>query len=209
VGRALTERLQEPDGATPLSPDEREGIRLPHVATRGQLDELEQANVQQGLRWLRRQKNADLLTEHFVRRLHRKLFGEVWTWAGTFRRTGKNVGVEPFEIAVELRKLLDDARTWIECQTFPPKELAARFHHRLVAIHPFPNGNGRHSRIMADAVLTHLLGEPGIDWTGGEDLQRPNDTRTRYIQALRDADGGDFSALIHFVGAAGGVNSKL
>lgn len=197
----MTAPLHRPDGATPLSPEELEGIRLPHVATRGQLDALEQANVQQGLLWLRRQKKSDLLADPFVRRLHEKLFGEVWSWAGTFRRTGKNVGVDAFMIAVELRKLLDDTRTWIECQTFPPKELAARFHHRLVAIHPFPNGNGRHARIMADGILMHILGEPGIDWTGGQDLQRPNDRRTSYIKALRDADRGDFAALLLFVGA--------
>ncbi|NOY89604.1 MAG: mobile mystery protein B [Deltaproteobacteria bacterium] len=197
----MREPPHRPDGATALSPEELEGIRHPHVATRAQLDELEQANVQQGLLWLRRQERTDLLTEQFVRQLHEKLFGEVWCWAGAFRRTGKNVGVEACMIAIELRKLLDDTRTWIECHTFPPKELAARFHHRLVAIHPFPNGNGRHSRIMADAILMHILGEPGIDWIGGQDLLRPNDRRMRYIEALRNADQGDFTALLLFVGA--------
>jgi len=196
----MTGPFHDPDGATPMTPEELEGIRHPHVTTRGQLDELEQENVQQGLQWLRRQKSDELLTEQFVKRLHVELFGAVWTWAGTFRKTGKNIGVEAYMIAVELRNLLDDTKTWIDCKTYPPKELAARFHHRLVALHPFVNGNGRHSRIMADAVLTKLISEPEIDWAGGLDLQRPNNRRNLYIQALRDADRGDFSALLDFVG---------
>lgn len=191
--------MHEPDGATPIAPDELLGLRHKHVSTRGQLDELEQANIQDGLLWLKRQRRADLLTEQFVRKLHEKLFGEVWQWAGTFRKTGTNIGVEPFQIATELRNLLDDARVWIEFSTYPPKELAARLHHRLVAIHPFPNGNGRHSRIMADAILTHVLGQPRIDWAGGQDLQRSSDRRTQYIEALRAADRGDFTALLDFV----------
>ena len=196
----MTGPFHDPDGATPMTPEELEGIRHPHVTTRGQLDELEQENVQQGLQWLRRQKSDELLTEQFVKRLHVELFGAVWTWAGTFRKTGKNIGVEAYMIAVELRNLLDDTKTWIDCKTYPPKELAARFHHRLVVLHPFVNGNGRHSRIMADAVLTKLISEPEIDWAGGLDLQRPNNRRNLYIQALRDADRGDFSALLDFVG---------
>lgn len=192
--------IDYPDGATPLDPDELEGLRYKHVSTRGELDELEQANIDAGLQWLKKQKKPDVLTEGFVRALHEKLFGKVWKWAGTFRQTEKNIGVDPIQIAVQLRQLLDNTQYWIEHETFPPIELAARFHHELVRIHPFPNGNGRHSRIMADAVLTKLMDEPAIDWAGGYQLEKMNERRDQYIAALRKADGHDFEELFKFVG---------
>lgn len=190
----------EPEGATPLDPDEMEGLRYSHITTRGELDELEQANIVEGLQWLKRQKKPDVLTEGFVRELHEQLLGQVWKWAGTFRHTEKNFGVDPVQIAIQLRQLLDDARYWIEHETYPPIELAARFHHRLVFIHPFPNGNGRHSRIMADAILTKLMDEEVIDWAGGYKLEAMNERRDQYINALRAADGHDFAQLLEFVG---------
>ena len=191
----------EPDGATPLDPEEREGLRFKHVTTRGQLDHLEQANIQNGLRWLSRQKRTDILHEDFVRELHRRLFGEVWTWAGTFRNREKNIGIDPRQIGVQLRLLLDDCRYWIEHKTYPPLELAVRFHHKLVYIHLFSNGNGRHARVMADAMLKKVLSHKPIDWTGGYDLQTMNERRHQYIEALRAADQGDVSLLLTFVGA--------
>lgn len=190
-----------PEGATPLDPDELEGLVYRHITTRAELDELEQANIDEGLQWLKKQKNPEVLTESFVCELHKKLFGKVWKWAGSFRRTEKNIGVDPLQIAIQLRQLLDDARYWIESATYPPKELAARFHHKLVYIHPFPNGNGRHARIMADAVLTKLMDEPAIDWAGGYQLEQMNERRDQYIAALRSADAHDFNALFEFVGA--------
>lgn len=129
------------------------------------------------------------------------MFGSVWKWADTFRRTEKNIGVDPVQVAIQLRQLLDDAKYWVEQCTYAPVELAARFHHKLVFIHPFPNGNGRHARIMADAVLTKLLNEPAIDWAGGYRLEGMNERRNQYIAALRAADGHDISVLLEFVGA--------
>ena len=190
-----------PDGATPLDADEREGLRFVHITSRGELDQLEQANIVEGLQWLKKQKNMDILSEGFVRDLHKRLFGKIWKWAGTFRQTEKNIGVDPIQIAIQLRQLLDDARYWIEHKSFPPKEIAARFHHKLVQIHPFPNGNGRHARIMADAMLTKLIDEPAIDWAGGRKLENMNERRDQYIAALRAADKHDFSKLFEFVGA--------
>lgn len=190
-----------PDGATPLDPDELDGLKFKHVSTRGELDQLEQAGITEGLKWLDKQKNPDVLSEAFVLELHKRLFGSVWKWTGTFRRTEKNIGVDPIQIAIQLRQLLDDAKYWVEHGTYSPKELAARFHHKLVFIHPFPNGNGRHARIMADAVLTKLLNEPAIDWAGGYRLEAMNERRDQYIAALRAADGHDMSALLEFVGA--------
>ena len=191
----------EPDGSTPLDPDEMEGLLHKHVTIRGELDQLEQANIVEGMNWLKKQKRPDVLTEGFACELHKRLFGKVWKWAGSFRRTEKNIGIDPVQIAIQLRQLLDDARFWIENGTYPPKELAARFHHKLVYIHLFPNGNGRHARIMADALLTKLMDEPAIDWAGGYRLESMNERRDQYIAALRDADGHDFDALFAFVGA--------
>jgi len=190
--------LTEPDGATPLEPEELEGLKFKHVTTRGQLDHLEHANIEQGLRWLSRKRKADILNEEFVRELHRQLFGEVWSWAGKLRLTEKNIGVDPRTIPVQLRLLLDDAKYWVEHGTYPPLEAALRFHHRLVFIHPFPNGNGRFSRIMADALCTKIFGVESIDWAGGHDLQKMNVRRTEYIESLRKADGGDLSKLFEF-----------
>ena len=196
-----TALVEYPDGATPLDPDELNGLKFKHVSTRGELDQLEQAGITEGLKWLEKQKNPDVLSEAFVLELHKRLFGRVWKWAGTFRRTEKNIGVDPIQVAIQLRQLLDDAKYWVEHGTYPPKELAARFHHRLVFVHPFPNGNGRHARIMADAVLTKLLNESAIDWAGGYRLEAMNERRNQYIAALRAADGHDMSALLEFVGA--------
>ncbi len=193
--------MDYPEGATPLDPDELEGIKFKHVTTREQLDHLEQANIQEGLRWLSRRKNADILNEAFVRELHKKILGEVWTWAGTFRKTEKNLGIDPSQIAVQLRMLLDDARYWIENKTYSPIETAVRFHHKLVYIHLFSNGNGRHARIMADAVLTKVLKLEPIDWASGQDLQEMNEHRHAYIQALQAADKGNYQPLMGFVGA--------
>ena len=196
----MSKLVGEPDGSTPLEPEELEGLLHKHVTTRGQLDELEQYNIQDGLKWLKKQKSADPFTEGFARDLHQKLFGQVWSWAGTFRKTEKNIGIDPFQIAIQLRLLLDDAKFWVEYKTYPPHELAARFHHRMVFIHPFPNGNGRHARIMADAILIIVLKEKPIDWSGGIDLQKMNNRRAEYITALRAADAGDFASLLNFVG---------
>ena len=197
----MSSGLSEPGGAMPLNVDEKEGLRFAHITTRGELDQLEQANIVEGLQWLKKQRQAEILSEGFVRNLHKRLFGQVWKWAGTFRKTEKNIGVDPVQIAIQLRQLLDDARYWIEHESYPPKELAVRFHHKLVLIHLFPKGNGRHARIMADAILTKLMDAPAIDWAGGYKLESMNERRDQYIAALRAADKHDFSKLFEFVGA--------
>ena len=191
--------FQEPDGATPLDPDEMEGLKFKHITTRGELDHLEQANIQEGLQWLSRQKSPDIFDEAFVRELHKKLFGQVWEWAGSFRLTGKNIGVDPMYIGVELRNALGDARYWAEHSTFEPLEAATRLHYRLVFIHPFPNGNGRFSRIMGDLMMEKVFGLPPINWTAGVDLQAAGERRAQYIAALRAADREEFDLLLAFV----------
>lgn len=191
----------EPDGATPLDPDELRGLKFGHITTRGELDELEQANIEQALEWLSRRRGGDIFDDGFVRTLHKRLFGDVWSWAGEYRLTEKNIGIDPFQIAMQLRMLLDNARHWAEQDVYAPREAAARFHHRLVQIHPFPNGNGRHARIATDVMLEDYYNHPPIEWASGFDLLADNARRTAYIAALRAADAGDFGPLLAFVGA--------
>ena len=193
--------FEEPEGATPLNPDERQGLKYDHVTTRLELDELEQANIEQGLTWVSRRRRGSIFDDEFIRLLHRQLFGDVWQWAGEYRKTEKNLGVEPHRISTEVRILLDDARFWKERGVYLPLEAAARFHHRMVQIHPFPNGNGRHARIATDIFLEEALEHPPIAWASGVDLQADNLRRKAYIRALRAADGGELEPLLRFVGA--------
>lgn len=195
----MTGLTEYPDGATPLDPNELGGLKHKHITTREELDELEQANIESGLLWLGRHK-GEVLADDFAVNLHKRLFGDVWDWAGTFRRTGKNIGIDPVHIPVELRMLMGNAKYWVDNKTYPPSEAAIRFHHRLVQIHAFPNGNGRHSRIMADTLLSRVYGSKPIDWAGGHDLQKLNDRRIAYIAALKSADQEDFGPLLAFVG---------
>ena len=190
----------DPHGATTLEPDELAGLKHAHITTRGELDELEQANVQQGLLWLDRVRNPDVVDDAFLRKLHDKLFGDVWEWAGVYRLREKNIGIDPRLIGVQVRQLLGDARYWKEHNTYPPLEAAARFHHRLVQIHPFPNGNGRHARISADAYLQHCFDHPAVDWEAGADLLHDNARRDQYIAALQAADAQDCAQILEFVG---------
>ncbi|MEX0604459.1 MAG: mobile mystery protein B [Marinobacter sp.] len=193
--------FEEPDGATPLDPDENQGLKLSHVTTRGELDELEQANIEQGLAWVSRRRGGDIFDDSFIRTLHKRLFGDVWRWAGEYRLTEKNIGIDPFQIGAQLRMLLENAHYWSKHEVFTPLEAAARFHHRMVQIHPFPNGNGRHARIATDILLEEVYDHSPVVWASGFDLQADNERRAAYITALRSADGGDFYPLLVFVGA--------
>ncbi len=195
--------FNEPTGATPLTHEEIEGLKFRHITTRGELNELEQANIEQGLRWLSTRRAGDILTDSFVRQLHRRLFGDVWQWAGTFRLTEKNIGIDPAYIGVQLHVLLGDARYWVENNVYTALEAGARFHHRMVQIHLFPNGNGRHGRIAADILLNDYYEHEPIEWAHGFDLQADNERRQIYISALRDADAGNFDPLLEFVGTRG------
>jgi Fic-DOC domain mobile mystery protein B len=194
----MIENMQYPEGATPLDPNELGGLKQKHITKQIELNQLEQANIESGLRWLGRQR-ADVLTDNFATTLHSRLFGDVWDWAGKFRKTEKSVGIDAIHIPVELRTLMDDAKYWVENKTYPPSEAATRFHHRLVKIHPFPNGNGRHARIMADTVLERVYKAKPIDWTGGHDLQKIGARRTAYIAALKAADRDDIRPLMEFI----------
>jgi len=192
----------DPDGATPLDPDDAEDLLPGHLASRADLNAWEQANIAKAIDWLaRRRVGRSVLSAEFVRELHRRMFDETWQWAGRFRTSGKNIGVPAHTIAPALRDLLDDVAFWVKHSTYATDEIAARFHHRLVQIHPFPNGNGRHGRLMADALLTELGAAP-FTWGAG-DLDWEGDVRARYLDALRRADAGDYALLLGFVRGEG------
>lgn len=187
-------------GQTPLEEDEKEGLLIPGITTREELDELEQLNIQKAVeKYLfgRNLKLEDILTEQFVFKLHKDMLGEVWDWAGTTRKTNKNIGVDKLQISIRLRQLLENCKFWIENGEFSPEEIAIRFKHELVFIHVFPNGNGRHSRIMADILIKHGFGKEMFSW-GVNDLTEKSKKRNFYIQSLRKADQGDFNDLMEF-----------
>ena len=187
-----------PEGATPLDPNEIEGLLLTHITTRTELDRWEQDNINEALAWLEQRKPKDILNESFMKRLHKRMFGNVWKWAGKLRRTEKNLGVPFYEISVEVKKLCDDVEYWIENKTFPDDEIAARFHHRLVFIHLFPNGNGRHARLIADILLENVLAKPPFTWGSGN-LAAAGLDRKKYIESLVAADREDYGLLMDFV----------
>jgi Fic-DOC domain mobile mystery protein B len=195
----MTDLFQDPDDATPLDPDEREGLLQSWITHRRDLNEAERENIQKGAAWARGRrvtKPADLVTDDFAKSLHKQMFGEVWRWAGTYRKTEKNIGIDPVRIPVEMPAMLDNVRYWIENKTYPPDEIAVRLHHQLTAIHPFPNGNGRHARLMADLLIERLGGEP-FSWGGGS-LTDVGELRTKYIAAVKAADNHDYDPLLEF-----------
>lgn len=187
------------NGQTPIAEDEKDGLLITSISTLKELDEFEQLNIQKAIAWSlsRRIRNDDILSEQFIRSVHRKMYSDVWKWAGQFRLTNKNIGVDKLEIGVQLRQLLDDTGYWIQHTVFPPDEIAVRFKHRLVSIHCFPNGNGRHSRLMADIIVHELLGRPVFTW-GGSDEPKERNIRNEYLSAVKKADDGDLTPLIAF-----------
>jgi Fic-DOC domain mobile mystery protein B len=167
-----------------------------YVTLRNERNEAEQANILEAREWAFRRRR-DVLDERFLNRLHERMYGNVWRWAGEYRTSGKNIGVDAYDIPTELRQLLDDCRYWIEHGTYDSGEIAARFHHRLVSIHPYPNGNGRHARLATDLLLRSMGREP-FSWGGGN-LVAQGDVRSRYIAALQAADEHDIEPLLRFV----------
>ncbi len=190
--------IEYADGATPLDYDELKGLLPTHITTRGELDFLEMGNINQAIIWSENLKTIDILNINFICKLHKKMFFNVWKWAGKFRKSQKNIGIPYMQIEVELQTLCDDAQAWTDYNTYSPDEFAARFHHRLVFIHPFSNGNGRHARLMADLILEKLFTVKVFSW-GGANLTDYNKIREEYISALKLADEHDYSLLLKFV----------
>ncbi len=187
------------NGQTPLDEDEKEGLLIPTIATIGELNEFEQQNIEQALQWTlsRKFKKQDIYTESFIKDIHKRMYNQVWKWAGEFRKTNKNIGVDKWQIPMSLKTLLDDVHYWEAHNSYSPEEIAIRFKHRIVSIHCFPNGNGRHSRLMADIIIEKIYKLPVFSW-GSENHSNESDGRVAYLKAIKTADRGDYSLLIAF-----------
>tara|TARA_R110000868_G_scaffold14075_14_gene65786 strand:+ start:1205 stop:1801 length:597 start_codon:yes stop_codon:yes gene_type:complete len=191
--------LKYEDGQTPLDEDEKEGLKIKSITTQNELDEFEQYNIEKAVEWTMRVnlKPDKILTEKFIKDLHKKMYGDIWRWAGEFRKSNKNIGTNWTQIGIELKNLIDDTKYWLENNTYSPEEIAIRFKHRIVAIHCFPNGNGRHSRMMADIIIEFIFGKEIFSWHKSNMVQADM-TRKVYITALREADNGNINPLIEF-----------
>jgi Fic-DOC domain mobile mystery protein B len=193
----MTTLAMTSDGNTPLSPEELADL-IPNLATKEELNEWERENILRGREWAVGDRTSpwDMVSDEYVRKLHKKMFDETWTWAGDYRHTEKNIGVSVHEIRERLMALFGDTRYWIENGTHLTDEIAVRFHHRLVFIHPFPNGNGRHARLIVD-IIAMKLGRPAFTW-GSANLVKEGEARTTYLEAIRAADDGDIQPLLNF-----------
>ena len=187
------------DGQTPLDEEEKEGLLIPSITTREELNEFEQLNIEKAIQWTfgKKLKAEQLFSEKFIKDLHKRMYGEVWKWAGTFRTSEKNIGIKSYLITVELKQLLDDAIFWKDNNTYDSEELAILFKHRLVSIHCFANGNGRHSRLIADLIMEKLYNSKFFSW-GSANLVKATKARSSYRQAVRKADKNDIQPLIAF-----------
>ncbi|MCK4921216.1 MAG: mobile mystery protein B [Bacteroidales bacterium] len=186
-------------GQTPIEEEEKEELKIKTISTRGELDEFEQVNIEKAIEWSLKSNPSyeKILTVAFIKEVHKRMFSEVWGWAGRFRKTNKNIGVDKFQIEVELTKLMDDCQFWIGNKTLSEDEIAIRFKHRLVKIHPFPNGNGRHSRLCADILISKGLNKNIFTW-GSKNITDQGDTRTKYLNTIYEADKENIKPLLEF-----------
>lgn len=191
--------LNYKDGQTPIAEEEKEGLLIKTITSHRELDEHEQLNIESAVQWtIENNLTLDtILTEKLVKSIHRKMFGKVWLWAGKFRKTEKNIGSTWVNISTELNSLLNDTKFWITNKTYSADEIAIRFKHRLVQIHCFPNGNGRHSRLMADIIIESLFEKDVFSWSSSN-LVEADLIRKKYITAIKQADNGNISALLKF-----------
>lgn len=191
----------EPDGATPLDEEDLVELIPEFVATRGDLNLVEFENIAKAMPWAldqaRREGPARVLSCSFVFELHKRMFEDVWRWAGSQRRRFTNIGVEPAQIVIQTKQATDDARWWHENSAFEIDERAARIHWRLVAIHPFVHGNGRCTRLVTDLYLTSI-GERAFSWGAGGRLGEGGDARRQYFESLHAADKDDYAPLVRF-----------
>lgn len=191
--------LEYQEGQTPIDEEEKEGLRIKTISTKSELDEFEQLNNEEALQWIftKKFKPKQVFAEKFICDLHNRMFGNVWDWAGRFRKTDKNIGIDKHQISIALKVLCDDSLFWVENEIYSPEEIALRFKHRLVSIHCFPNGNGRHSRVMADIIIEKLFGQAPFSW-GAASLSKANVTRAAYLRAVKQADHNNYQPLLDF-----------
>lgn len=190
--------LKYEDGQTPIDEDEKKGLKIKSISSMSELDAFEQQNIEEAMQWVhgRSFKSDQVLDIDFILNIHKRMFRNVWKWAGEFRQTNKNIGVPFYDIRQRVRVLIDDCKFWTEHKTYSPEEIAIRFKHRLVSIHLFSNGKGRHSRLMGDILLKALDSTQTFTW-GSKSLKRGDDRKT-YLDALKKADGGDLKPLVKF-----------
>ncbi len=200
--RKINPTFEMPDGATRLDPDEIQGLLIDTISTQAELNFAEQQSIIESSKWIFETNHKNILTDQFFKNLHKKMFQSVWRWAGKHRTTNKNIGVEPHNISTEIKKLCDDCEYWIENKNYEWSEIAARFHHKVVWIHPFANGNGRFSRILTD-ILLKKFHQPALSWGRNtfskDDFSSESKLRTEYILSLREADNKKFQKLIDFI----------
>jgi Fic-DOC domain mobile mystery protein B len=189
--------FNNPDGATPISEEDREGLKIKTITTREELNRWEQENINKAYDWIQKKRSITIIDELSLRELHRQMFGMVWQWAGLYRTSNTNIGVDWPQIPVALRQFLDNVIFWIENQTFAQDKIAARFHHGLVQIHLFPNGNGRHARLACDILMEKQFRLEPFDWGGN--LNVTSNVRDRYIESLREADNGRYEMLYDYL----------
>ena len=181
------------EGETPL--DDLSGA-LVDIKTRQELDELEHKNNNKAYAkylLMNPSKKALPMTYQSLCEIHKDMFGEVWSWAGEKRTSEKNLGVSPVKIGSEIHRFLHELHQW-EKEGAPPSEIAAKMHHRLVAVHPFENGNGRWARLVTNLYL-HKNGQPLIQWPTDPDFVEKV-FRPQYLAALKSADKGDYKPLL-------------
>ncbi len=196
-------KLDYTGAQTPLDEIEIYGLKIKTIATVGELNEHEQNNIEEVFQWaLNRKIPVDtLLTREWIFNMHYRMFNKVWDWAGEKRTSNKNIGVDKYAIDPAIIYLLDDIKYWIDNRTFDAVEIAIRFKHRLVTIHCFPNGNGRHARLCADILIKQLTGRDSFTWGSHYSMYQESELRSAYIAALKKADTGDYKPLIEFAGS--------
>lgn len=195
----MSDIFQTKEHETPLTEEEKLDL-IPSLSTRAELNEAERANILEARIWAMRRrtlKRDDLVTDAFARELHQRMFDGVWKWAGCYRKTERNLGWEVHRLTEGVYNAFADARVWLQYETYPLQEAAVRMHHQLVRVHPWPNGNGRHARLMAD-VLLQSRGGGELTWGAGADIVTPGEMRTKYIEAILKADAGDYGPLLEF-----------
>jgi Fic-DOC domain mobile mystery protein B len=186
-------------GQTPLDEEEKEGLLITTIATKAELNEFEQQNIEEAIQWVlgRSFRPEAIFTESFIKSLHRRMYKNVWKWAGNFRKSDKNLGIDKWQIQTALKALCDDAIYWLKNETYSPDEISIRFKHRIVSIHCFSNGNGRHSRLIADIIIDKIYKQKIFTW-GANNLAKSGDARAKYLTVLREADKGNFKQLLKF-----------
>jgi Fic-DOC domain mobile mystery protein B len=191
--------LRYKKGQTPINEEEKSGLLIKTITLQEELDEFEQMNIEKAVEWVIYTKLSQerILSEKFVKDLHKKMYDDVWKWAGSFRKSEKNIGISWPHISTELKKIMDDTQYWVNNQTYSPEEIAIRFKHRIVQIHCFPNGNGRHSRLMADIIITSIFDKEIFSWCKSN-MVKADETRSKYITSLKEADNGNIAPLIAF-----------